>query len=599
MKAIAPSIEPKAVESGLNARADRPVAGFDFDHLFAMIGVTAPTEEGVVAAQLAEFPAAVGQDGPIAGLTPLETDGAQPAPAPVPSAAAVQIIDAGLGHPGLAAPIVEVGAVPPVEPQQSRAGLPFAWRDAPWVVATTDLAADSAVAPAAFGPSLAVPVAPQAEPLVVAPLAVPGMADRVVGQDGRADPAQTALVPDVGLQDGMSLAALASVPHAHATPMAPPPLAGALAGQPQPGMPQAALLRVVEADASSLHQRPAAPLPVAAVELLEPHPDAADPIARHPSRPVEASLRAAIPHPVLTEEAVPTEDAASEPEIKIAPPPPREGAVGKSTSLPEPKMQHVAPAEATVKEQSPLAPAPAVPGPKRADKVMPGVALPGIKALAREAAAPTKTDRAPGAEAALQPETAKSIPAPKISERAEPVSVAATATRAPIPAQAAAPVLPAAVPSAAVLNLRHADWGKQLVSQVERMVANGSQRIEMSLRPKNLGEIQVLIDLRGEQTMVQIVTETAAAARLLGGAEDRLAQMLDQSGYRLSGFSAQEQGSGAQAGPQGQQGQQGQSSPRRNRVAGDAAKQEDASEAPATGPYSAGRGQSAGINMLA
>lgn len=515
MKANAPSIEPKAVESGFNARADRPVAGFDFDHLFAMIGVTAPTEEGVVAAQLAEFPAAAGQDGPIAGLTPLETDGAQPALGPVPSAGAVQIIDVGLVHPGLAAPIVVVGAVPPVESQQSRAGLPFAWRDAPGVVVTTGLAADSAVAPAAFGPSLAVPVAPQAEPLVVAPLAVPRMADRVVGQDGRADPAQTALVPDVGLQDGMSLAALASVPHAHATPTAPPPLAGALAGQPQSGTPQAALPLVVEADASSPHQHPAAP------------------------------------------------------------------------------------AEATVKAQLPLVPAPAGPGPKRADKVMPGVALPGIKALAREAAAPTKTDRAPGAEAALQPETAKSIPAPKISERAEPVSVAATANCAPVPAQAAAPALPAAVPSAAVLNLRHADWGKQLVSQVERMVANGSQRIEMSLRPKNLGEIQVLIDLRGEQTMVQIVTETAAAARLLGGAEDRLAQMLDQSGYRLSGFSAQEQGSGAQAGLQGQQGQQGQSSPRRNRVAGDAAKQEDASEAPAKGPYSAGRGQSAGINMLA
>ena len=86
---------------------------------------------------------------------------------------------------------------------------------------------------------------------------------------------------------------------------------------------------------------------------------------------------------------------------------------------------------------------------------------------------------------------------------------------------------------AATLNLRQADWGKQLVGQIERMVANVSQRIELSLRPKNLGEIRVMLDLRGEQTLVHIVTETTAAARLLSGAEDRLAQALDQSGYRL------------------------------------------------------------------
>ena len=144
--------------------------------------------------------------------------------------------------------------------------------------------------------------------------------------------------------------------------------------------------------------------------------------------------------------------------------------------------------------------------------------------------------------------------------------------------------------------MRQEGWGKQLLGHIERMVASGSQRIELSLRPKNLGEIQVLIGMSGEQTTVQIMTETAAAARLLDGGEDRLAQILDQSGYRLSGFSAQEHGSGAQG---GQQGQHGHSSPRRNRPLAEAAQREETSEAVATSIYQAGRNHCSGINMLA
>jgi flagellar hook-length control protein FliK len=159
------------------------------------------------------------------------------------------------------------------------------------------------------------------------------------------------------------------------------------------------------------------------------------------------------------------------------------------------------------------------------------------------------------------------------------------------------PQAPTRSPSlGATLDLRNNDWGNRLIGQIERMVTTGSQRILLSLRPKNLGEIQVMLDMRGDQTMVHIVTETSGAARLLLGAEDRLSQLLDQSGYRLSGFSAQEQGSGAHA---GQQGQNGQSAPRRPRPGTSTAKHDDASEATPKSPYNSGRGKSSGINMLA
>jgi flagellar hook-length control protein FliK len=182
------------------------------------------------------------------------------------------------------------------------------------------------------------------------------------------------------------------------------------------------------------------------------------------------------------------------------------------------------------------------------------------------------------------------------SEGPDPVAPTTAAGRSPLIAQPSSPSVPTAMAPAATLNLRTADWGKQLVGHIERMVENGSHRIELSLRPKNLGEIRVTLDVRGEQTLVHIVTETTSAARLLSGAEDRLAQVLDQSGYRLSGFSAQEQGTGAQG---GQPGQQGQSSPKRNRPTPENTNREDPSDAATGGAYSADRKQSTGINMLA
>lgn len=182
------------------------------------------------------------------------------------------------------------------------------------------------------------------------------------------------------------------------------------------------------------------------------------------------------------------------------------------------------------------------------------------------------------------------------NEGAEGVSFVSSGVRAPvINAQQPAPFT-ATLPLAATLNMRQADWGKQLIGHIERTVASGSQRIELSLRPKNLGEIHVLIGMRGEQTTVQIMTETAAAARLLHGGEDRLAQILDQSGYRLSGFSAQEYGSGSLG---GQQGQHRHSSSRRNRTLVEAAQREETSEAVATITYQAGRSPGSGINMIA
>ena len=96
--------------------------------------------------------------------------------------------------------------------------------------------------------------------------------------------------------------------------------------------------------------------------------------------------------------------------------------------------------------------------------------------------------------------------------------------------------------AAMVLNTRDVQWSQRLVAQIERISSNGEGKLELSLRPKNLGNMHITLDFNGDETQVRIVTETNAASRVLIGAEDRLAQMLDAAGFKLSTFSASSEG---------------------------------------------------------
>ena len=96
--------------------------------------------------------------------------------------------------------------------------------------------------------------------------------------------------------------------------------------------------------------------------------------------------------------------------------------------------------------------------------------------------------------------------------------------------------------AALVLNTRDVQWGQRLVAQIERLSSNGEGKLELSLRPKNLGDMHISLEFKGDEAQVRIVTETSAASRVLIGAEDRLAQMLDAAGFKLSSLSASSEG---------------------------------------------------------
>lgn len=574
MKAIATSIEPKAVESGFHARSDRPVTGFDFEHLFAIVDASGPEEAAVADGDEFSLLPVDGQEMPIAGLAQSKVDRAQTGL----GALGAHFIDAILSTPDVVEAFPAATAAKLRDAQKTPEGVSFAGLAAPQPITTESLVGKDLIAP--FSPELS----PQGEPGLEGAAALRALTDT---------PAPEGRIADLALNPE-ALEAGVEIPAPFVPPGEEPVLFAELT--PEQGPDAAAhgtLPQVGEVLAAPISSRNDAVLPEDGSASLQPRSDGSLSALDRMPNPGAPPARIAAAEPTALE------DAAGDAEFKVSTPAARDVRRDKLTVEPDAKHQPTAVSAPPAKVEAPLGPAPTLSQATRQDPVMPTGKTKLSKTVARDAELSEKTTNTLVTEIAMQAEAPRVDLAKKAPERAEPFSVAPAAARSPVVTPPASSVLPTALPSTAVLNLRQADWGKQLVSHIERMAASGSQRIELSLRPKNLGEIQVLIDLRGDQTLVHIVTETAAAARLLGGAEDRLAQVLDQSGYRLSGFSAQEQGTGAQGGQQGQQGQQGQPSPRRNRTAVDANKHEDTSEATATGPYSAGRGQTTGINVLA
>ncbi len=91
-------------------------------------------------------------------------------------------------------------------------------------------------------------------------------------------------------------------------------------------------------------------------------------------------------------------------------------------------------------------------------------------------------------------------------------------------------------PLSAIQKLDMADkaWREALVRQVELQLKEGGKTLNLSLNPKQLGKMTVSINMVGDDTSIQISTETSAAATLLLESESKLAQMMQDIGLRLN-----------------------------------------------------------------
>ena len=194
------------------------------------------------------------------------------------------------------------------------------------------------------------------------------------------------------------------------------------------------------------------------------------------------------------------------------------------------------------------------------------------------------------AESEQKKPTNINVSGPSILEMKGRDLLQASTTQPDTQQHAAKDVLPKA---ALALSLRDAQWGQRLVAQIQKMQTEGSARYEISLRPKNLGDMNVTLEIRGEEAQVRIVTETTAASRVLIGAEDKLSQMLDAAGFKLSSLSAS-MGAGSQLGNG-----QGQSSSKHKQhdIPGKSKMREGA--APEVTAHRTNATQSSAVNVLA
>ena len=95
-----------------------------------------------------------------------------------------------------------------------------------------------------------------------------------------------------------------------------------------------------------------------------------------------------------------------------------------------------------------------------------------------------------------------------------------------------------------MLDMAQDNWAEMLLNRVQTSLAGGKEKLEFLLNPGNLGKMKVTLGLQNDRAMVQINTETAAAAALLADSEGRLAQLMESSGLKLVQLNATQGQSG-------------------------------------------------------
>jgi len=77
------------------------------------------------------------------------------------------------------------------------------------------------------------------------------------------------------------------------------------------------------------------------------------------------------------------------------------------------------------------------------------------------------------------------------------------------------------------------NWVNEFSDRVRWLVNNQVQKAELSLNPRNLGNIEVSISVNNDQTSIQIVAQNALSKEAVEGSLGRLREMLDESGINL------------------------------------------------------------------
>jgi flagellar hook-length control protein FliK len=142
------------------------------------------------------------------------------------------------------------------------------------------------------------------------------------------------------------------------------------------------------------------------------------------------------------------------------------------------------------------------------------------------------------------------------------------------------------------LSMNDEGWQTRLVrGLLDANNGQAEQKITVLLEPRKLGRMTLQVNVNGNGTAVQLTTATAEAAALFADAEQKLQQLFDQNGLKLTSLNTSTHQGGHQGMPQHQ------SRPGSGTVSGTAAKDTEDDENPST--RNSENGNNSQVNILA
>src|SRR3546814_11266583 len=76
-------------------------------------------------------------------------------------------------------------------------------------------------------------------------------------------------------------------------------------------------------------------------------------------------------------------------------------------------------------------------------------------------------------------------------------------------------------------------WVDRLSHDVQALIASDNREARLHLRPRELGDLSIKLEMQDGQAKVHFTVETAAAQSLIGDATPRLQAMLENRGVKL------------------------------------------------------------------
>ena len=86
------------------------------------------------------------------------------------------------------------------------------------------------------------------------------------------------------------------------------------------------------------------------------------------------------------------------------------------------------------------------------------------------------------------------------------------------------------------LNLMESSWGEKFSKMVRNAVANGLNKVEITLKPKSLGKINLDISVKDNATKIQINAENQESANLLNENLGKINELIESKNEKISNF---------------------------------------------------------------